>query len=61
MEGGIMRITDIAKDGVCDFECWYCDIQAWCMEYNHKDNSPCLDQKEIRKQLANEQIMRGKM
>lgn len=52
------KIKNISVDGICDFECWFCKLQSDCMNYNHKDNSPVLDQKDIRKRFAEEYLMR---
>ena len=52
------KVKNIAKEGICDFDCWYCKLQNDCMKYNHKDKEPAMDQKEVRKRFAKECIMR---
>ena len=57
---GVMDMNkekNIAADGLCDFDCWYCELQIKCIEYNHKDNDPVLYQREIRKRFAGEYLM----
>ena len=51
-------ITTIAKTGLCNFCCSMCELQNTCNNYNHKDNSPDLDQKDFRQKRATEYLMR---
>jgi len=52
-----MTLKQLALTGVCDFECWHCHIEEPCKEHNSKDNDHIeIDQTELRKQWANEQL-----
>ena len=51
-------IKTIAIDGVCNFCCHMCEIDGQCSEYNHQKESD-LDQKEFRKRVAGEYLMRN--
>ena len=53
-----MTAKQIAKDGICDFECWNCRLRTACNEHNdrHNDNVT-LDQTELRKRFANEYLI----
>lgn len=55
------KITNIARTGICDFICKYCDLNNACSEYNHKDNDVLLDQSSIRMEMAIEEMVRRRI
>jgi len=54
-------INEIAETGVCNFECWYCKINDWCNNHNHRSNDTHLDQLELRKGFAAEYLERQRV
>lgn len=52
-----MTLNQIAKTGVCEFDCQWCELKPKCDEYNHRGNDNIeADQTEIRKQFALESL-----